>query len=125
MELHGQNALGVFGILSEADITALIENHIGDKLNKDQKTAAMRLASAFGSHNGVAGAGSGAISEWKYQGATVFHRTALGGSYTLFFYCSVAGTQMGGICGIGTHRTSDTYDMVWRKHNWGSAIVNI
>ncbi len=125
MELHGKRKLGGFGILDTDEIATLLEAHMGGKLNTDQKTAAKRMASAFISHSGVAGQGSGAISEWKYQGSTVFHSTALGGSYTLFFYCATPPTSIGGICGIGTHRTNDSYDMVWRKHNWGAAIVKI
>ncbi len=125
MDLHGKKSGGSFGVLTEAEIQALLIEHVGGRLTKDDKDALLRLASAFISHNGVAGPGSGAISEWKYHGHTVFHRTSLGGAYTLFFYCATEGTQIGGICGIGTHLTSDKYTMIWRKHNWGAPVVNI
>jgi hypothetical protein len=125
MDLHGKKANGKFGVLTAEEIQALLIIHVGGRLTDQDKAALLRLANAFITHDGQAGQGSGAISEWTYQGAVVFHRTALGGAYTLFFYCAVAGTAIGGICGIGTHLTADKYTMLWRKHNWGSSVVNI
>jgi hypothetical protein len=125
MDLHGKKSTGGFGVLNAAEIQKLLETHVGGRLTDQDKAALLRLANDFITHNGNAGQGSGAISEWKYAGNTVFHRTALGGAYTLFFYRAVANSPIGGICGIGTHRSNDTYTMIWRKHNWGAPIVNI
>ncbi len=112
---------GTFGVLNKNELECMIQSHD----NTVDNDAAGRLAEWIMGHSGHGGDGGTTLT---YQNKQVFHKTALGGSATVFIYEAEPGTRIGSICAIGNHRAGSgthTYDLTWRKSGWGGSRLTL